>query len=494
MGEGQPVPPINHHNQGEGSPMTPRIEKTVFISYRRTNLPWALAIYQELTHNGYDVFFDYLSIPSGDFENIIVENIKARAHFVVILTPSALERCNEPGDWLRREIETAIEEKRNIIPLMLESFDFGNPSTIKALTGKLEKLKKYNGLRLHSEYFFEGMNRFREQFLNVALDAVVHTISDRAKQITEEHQVAASEAKKVKQEVLTAQKWFERGFLKRVAESYDEAIHCYSEAIQLEPDFADAYYNRGLAHYYKGDLDGANADYNEAIRFQPELASAYVMRGFLLHKKDDLNGAINDYNAAIRLDPNDANHYSIRATARQYKGDLDGAIEDYTEAIHLEPEDAMNYNFRASVYEKKGDFDKAIEDYTEAIHLEPEDIYWHLFRASVYEKKGDFDKAIEDYTEVIRLEPNFVEAYYRRGQTRRDKSDLDGALTDFDEAIRLQPDYADAYYYRGKVRSNSGDLDGAIGDYSETIRIKPDYKIASIELEIAVREKNSKSK
>jgi len=74
--------------------MTGHIEKTVFISYRRANLPWALAIFQNLKNEGYDVFFDYLSIPSGDFENIIVENIKGRAHFVVILTPSALERCN----------------------------------------------------------------------------------------------------------------------------------------------------------------------------------------------------------------------------------------------------------------------------------------------------------------------------------------------------------------------------------------------------------------
>ncbi|MEW6405427.1 MAG: toll/interleukin-1 receptor domain-containing protein [Chloroflexota bacterium] len=42
-----------------------RIEKTVFISYRRTNLPWALFIYQNLTMHGYDVFFDYLSIDIG---------------------------------------------------------------------------------------------------------------------------------------------------------------------------------------------------------------------------------------------------------------------------------------------------------------------------------------------------------------------------------------------------------------------------------------------
>ena len=89
-----------------------QVEKTVFISYRRTNQYLALAIYQHLTMHGYDVFFDYQSIKSGDFEQIITQNIRGRAHFLIILTPSALERCNEPGDWLRREIELAMDAKR----------------------------------------------------------------------------------------------------------------------------------------------------------------------------------------------------------------------------------------------------------------------------------------------------------------------------------------------------------------------------------------------
>ena len=123
-----------------------RIEKTVFISYRRTNLPWALFIYQNLTMHGYDVFFDYQSIDSGNFEKVILENIKARAHFLVILTPSALERCKKPDDWLRREIETAMDEKRNIVPLMMEGFDFGSPLVKEALTGKLAVLSGINAL------------------------------------------------------------------------------------------------------------------------------------------------------------------------------------------------------------------------------------------------------------------------------------------------------------------------------------------------------------
>src|SRR5580698_7940976 len=99
-----------------------RIEKTVFISYRRTNIPWALAIFHNLTHHGYDVFFDFNGIASGDFERVILENIRARAHFLVLLTPSALERCSHPGDYFRLEIETALDLKRNVVPIMLEGF------------------------------------------------------------------------------------------------------------------------------------------------------------------------------------------------------------------------------------------------------------------------------------------------------------------------------------------------------------------------------------
>jgi tetratricopeptide (TPR) repeat protein len=346
--------------------MMGRIEKTVFISYRRTNLPWALAVYQDLTHKGYDVFFDYLSIPSGDFESIIIENIKARAHFVVILTPSALERCNEPGDWLRREIETAMEEKRNIVPLMLESFDFGSPSTASSLTGKLEKLKKYNGLRMHSEYFFEGMTRLREQYLNVALDAVIHPISESTKPITEEHQIAANEAETVRKEELTAQEWFERGYL---SEDIEETIRCLTEAIRLDPELADAYTGRGLAYTVQDNLDQALLDFDTALSITKENPHTFIGRGNLRFESNDLDGAVLDFNEAIHIDPTLFHAYIQRGRALIQKGKLNSGIADITEAIRLKPNEAINYHFRAPAYEKKLDYSSAISDFQKYLEL-----------------------------------------------------------------------------------------------------------------------------
>lgn len=150
------------------------IEKTVFMSYRRANVPWALAISHYLTHLGYDVFFDYWSINSGDFKKIITENIRWRAHFLILLTPSTLKRCNEPNDWIRYEIESALKHKRNIVPIFLDGFKFDDKEITEYLTGNIENIKKLAGLSIFDEYFNDGMNKLCNQFLNTPLNSVPH--------------------------------------------------------------------------------------------------------------------------------------------------------------------------------------------------------------------------------------------------------------------------------------------------------------------------------
>ena len=347
----------------------PRIEKTIFISYRRTNAPWALAIYQHLTQHGYDVFFDYQSVASGDFEQVILQAIKARAHFIVVLTPSALKRCEEPGDWLRREIETALETRRNIVPLMLEGFNFGSPVIAKYLTGTLAALKSYNGLSVPVEYFEEAMTRLRERYLNVPLEAVLHPVSAATARIVKKQQAAASAAPTVATKELTAEEWFEQGYKHDDAREYDEAIHAYSEALRLQPDFAEAYINRGNARHGKSDLDGAISDYDQALRLKPDDADAYYNRGCARSDKGDLDGAIRDYDKALRLQPDHANAYNNRGNARKAKGDLDGAIRDYDQALRLKPDEADAYVNRGLARQAKGDVAGAIRDYQKYLDL-----------------------------------------------------------------------------------------------------------------------------
>ncbi len=117
----------------------PEEHKTVFISYRRKVAAFiARAIFQDLRDHEYDVFMDVESIDSGQFNQIILNQIEAKAHFILILTSGTVERCAEPGDWLRQEIEYAIDKQRNIVPLLINDYNFDDAKPY--LTGKLAQL------------------------------------------------------------------------------------------------------------------------------------------------------------------------------------------------------------------------------------------------------------------------------------------------------------------------------------------------------------------
>lgn len=278
-----------------------QIDKRVFISYRRTNAPWALAIYQSLQHAGYDVFLDYTSIPSGDFESVILENIRARAHFIVLLTPSALERCNDPNDWLRREIECALDNKRNIIPIMLEGFDFSMSAIAKNLTGKLEMIQKYNAMTVPVEYFDAAMAKLCNQFLSIELDAVIHPISDATEQKVQAQKSAAEAALPVPEQDLSAQYWHEKGYL---SDDPEEKIRYYSKAIRLEPyHSARSYNNRGFNYSVLGQYKSAIKDYDKAIQIDPEFSNCYNNRGNSYASLELYELAIEDYGKAIQIDP-----------------------------------------------------------------------------------------------------------------------------------------------------------------------------------------------
>jgi hypothetical protein len=143
-----------------------RIEKTVFISYRRADFALAQLIHDHF--DDFDVFIDYLGIASGDFASTILENIRTRPHFVVILTRATAYRWRDESDWQRREVEAAIVCRRNIVPIFVDGFSFSDPAIAAYLTGGLATLSRYNGVTLLPEYFKAAMERLR-RFLGVPL-------------------------------------------------------------------------------------------------------------------------------------------------------------------------------------------------------------------------------------------------------------------------------------------------------------------------------------
>jgi len=172
-------------------------DQKVFLSYRRALSPWlARSVFQSLRSEDYDVFMDVEGLGSGQFPPAILHQIEARTHFVIVLVPGSLERTVNDGDWLRREIEHALQMRRNVVPLMADGFTF--EAEEKRLGGKrrlprkIKELSDQNGLNVHTDYFEEGMKKLRDRFLTKQVSVALTPTPVEDKNIVERMTTNAS--------------------------------------------------------------------------------------------------------------------------------------------------------------------------------------------------------------------------------------------------------------------------------------------------------------
>lgn len=130
------------------------IDVDIFISYRRVDgRDYARNIMQALKIVGYPkVFFDYNSLRDGVFNTQILDAIYSCKDFILVISPLALKNCGREGDWVAREIRTAIKYHKKIIPIVIEDTFQGWPADFP---NDLSSIKDIQFHKLMTDEYFE---------------------------------------------------------------------------------------------------------------------------------------------------------------------------------------------------------------------------------------------------------------------------------------------------------------------------------------------------
>lgn len=88
------------------------------------------------------------------------------------------------------------------------------------------------------------------------------------------------------------------GLSRYYAQDYEGAVENYTKAIQLEPNFANAYYFRAKAQEKLLQLKQALDDLTLAIKYKPDFGEAYFHRGNIYEKMTKKDLACQDWTKA----------------------------------------------------------------------------------------------------------------------------------------------------------------------------------------------------
>ena len=269
--------------------------------------------------------------------------------------------------------------------------------------------------------------------------------------------------------------YYSRGLAKFDLGNREEAIPDYTQAIEINPDYIDAYLGRGIARLALGDILGTIADANQIISINNHYAPAYKLLGSAYRKQDNLEAAIATFKRGAELYLEQKDTVNCRKCLDRIKNlqYLPVSVVKTDSHIKWEKADSKNFLTRMLRRFEKGDRRGAIEDLNWALQVDPEDSQAYCCRGIIHYKQGDNLAAISDFNKALQFNDRDILAYRNRGMIRSQIGDFKGAIADFNAVLKIEPNNSLIYVTRGNTYRDMGAYQEAITDYEQALRINP---------------------
>ena len=251
----------------------------------------------------------------------------------------------------------------------------------------------------------------------------------------------------------------EKGNIFAANQQYEESIDSYDKALQIKPDFHQAWNNRGIVLENLGRYEEAIKSYDRAVQIKPDDHEAWFNRGLPLRNLGRYEESIGSYDKALQFKPDLHEAWYNRGIALEKLGRYEEAIKSYDKALQIKPDFHEAWNNRGIALRNLGRYEESIDSYDRALQFKP-DLYQAWFnRGIALGNLGRYEEAIDSYQQSLKFLPNDANAYYNIGANAYYnigcdyalQGNIDLALENLQQAIQLNPD---KYLEQAKTESD----------------------------------------
>jgi len=257
--------------------------------------------------------------------------------------------------------------------------------------------------------------------------------------------------------------------------NYKEAIRFYTESIEKNPQYEDAYNNRGVAYYKSGQYFNAVQDYNKVIlELNPlsEQARGNRVDTYLASGRNE--DAIRDLEWGNQQFPDSSNVDFKKGLAYFAMKDYQASIESFNITYQKDPENVEALVNAANGYYFIEEFDSANQKLNEAVKLDPTEANIYNTRCMMAIAQRDFSSGLGHIATALSFDANNGIYLNNRGFLKLMTGEIVEGGKDIDRAIVADPQNAWAYRNKGIFYFMNEAYEDALRNFIQTSKIEDD--------------------
>ncbi|MGE0385206.1 MAG: tetratricopeptide repeat protein [Gammaproteobacteria bacterium] len=223
-------------------------------------------------------------------------------------------------------------------------------------------------------------------------------------------------------------------------QNWTEAFKHLAKVVQDHPDHVDARTHLGQLYLLSGAPDKARNEADEILKRNPKHADGLTLRAALHTQRGELDAAAADVAAALAAEPDNTRAIAMQSALQVRAGKTNDAIKTLEAAVARLPKASDLKVLLAEMYRQQGRLEDSAKTVAGLVQDKPEQIEYRMRLAALYEAAGkhaDADKtmreAIAKFPEDIKPKLDFI----RLLMARKDQAGAEKELVAF---VAARPD------------------------------------------------------
>ena len=272
------------------------------------------------------------------------------------------------------------------------------------------------------------------------------------------------------------------GAIYALKKKHDKAISAYQKGLKVDPNHPVILLNLAKSYEAIGEKQKALSFYEAALRSKPGWLEAIDGYSDLLLKSDKVKEADNVVSNALKLNPDDVKMHTKMGHVYNRQSIFDSAEDEFKKALKIDDKYKSALTGMAFSQEKLGKNSEAVKTIKRAAELNPDDADIMKQTAQILITANYLSAAYEKISHLWKLDQNDEQTVNLLGQYYICKGEESKVESCFDKIQRINPEYKEVYKDWGKRFAQKGDLRTAEKYFKAAVQENPTDADAKVNL------------